>query len=73
LQAPFNFCSPGSGKDVCELLTDKILVKKYSSRRLSDTEKSAYITLQEMGQLIKKRGQIQVIDAKANEDVTPVF
>jgi len=51
-------------------MADKILVKKYSNRRLYDTEKSAYITLQEMGQLIKKGHQIQVIDAKTNEDVT---
>ncbi len=51
-------------------MTEKILVKKYSNRRLYDTEKSAYITLQEMGQLIKKGHQIQVIDAKTSEDVT---
>jgi len=51
-------------------MADKILVKKYSNRRLYNTEKSAYITLQEMGQLIKKGHQIQVIDAETNEDVT---
>ena len=51
-------------------MAEKILVKKYSNRRLYDTEKSAYITLNDMGQLIKKGRQIQVIDAKTKEDVT---
>lgn len=51
-------------------MANKILVKKYPNRRLYDTEKSAHITLQEIGQLIKKGHEIQVIDAKTNEDVT---
>jgi polyhydroxyalkanoate synthesis repressor PhaR len=51
-------------------MAEKILVKKYPNRRLYDTDKSAYITLQEMGQLIKKGHEIQVIDAKTKEDVT---
>jgi polyhydroxyalkanoate synthesis repressor PhaR len=51
-------------------MAEKILVKKYSNRRLYDTEKSAYITLNDMGELIKKGRQIQVIDAKTQEDVT---
>jgi polyhydroxyalkanoate synthesis repressor PhaR len=51
-------------------MADKILVKKYPNRRLYDTEKSAHITVQEIGQLIKEGHEIQVIDAKTNEDVT---
>jgi polyhydroxyalkanoate synthesis repressor PhaR len=51
-------------------MAEKILVKKYSNRRLYDTEKSAYITLNDMGLLIKNGRQIQVIDAKTQEDVT---
>jgi polyhydroxyalkanoate synthesis repressor PhaR len=51
-------------------MADKILIKKYPNRRLYDTEKSTHITLQEIGELIKKGHEIQVIDAKTNEDVT---
>jgi polyhydroxyalkanoate synthesis repressor PhaR len=52
------------------LMANKILVKKYPNRRLYDTEKSTHITLQEIGSLIKKGHEIQVIDVKTNEDVT---
>jgi polyhydroxyalkanoate synthesis repressor PhaR len=51
-------------------MPEKILVKKYSNRRLYDTEKSVYITLNDMSQLIKKGREIQVIDAQTKEDVT---
>jgi polyhydroxyalkanoate synthesis repressor PhaR len=54
-------------------MSEKILIKKYPNRRLYDTEKSAHITLLEIGQLIKKGHQIQVIDAKTNEDVTALI
>jgi len=51
-------------------MAEPILIKKYPNRRLYDTEKSAHITLQEMAQMIKDGRQIQVIDAKTQEDVT---
>jgi polyhydroxyalkanoate synthesis repressor PhaR len=48
----------------------KAIIKKYSNRRLYDTEKNRYITLQQVADLIKEGRQVEVIDAKSNDDVT---
>ncbi|HRR42431.1 MAG TPA: polyhydroxyalkanoate synthesis regulator DNA-binding domain-containing protein [Syntrophales bacterium] len=51
-------------------MTGKTIIKKYSNRRLYDTEKNRYITLQQVADLIKEGRQVEVIDAKSNDDVT---
>ncbi len=51
-------------------MADKILIKKYANRRLYDTEKSAYITLDDISNIIKQGQQVEIIDAKTKEDVT---
>jgi polyhydroxyalkanoate synthesis repressor PhaR len=52
-------------------MAEKILLKKYANRRLYDTAQSAYVTLSEVADLIKKGHQVKVVDAKTEEDVTP--
>lgn len=47
-----------------------MLVKKYSNRRLYDTEGSAYITLEELAEKIRLGAEVRVVDAKTNEDLT---
>jgi polyhydroxyalkanoate synthesis repressor PhaR len=47
-----------------------LLLKKYTNRRLYDTEKSIYVTMEYVTDIIKKGRQIKVIDAKSGEDVT---
>lgn len=47
-----------------------VLIKKYANRRLYDTEKSKYVTLAELKELIKTGRQIQVMDVNTEEDVT---
>ncbi len=47
-----------------------LLVKKYSNRRLYDTEGSRYITLEELADKIRKGADARVVDAKTNEDLT---
>lgn len=49
-----------------------MLVKKYSNRRLYDTESSRYITLEELAQKIQAGSDARVIDAKTNADLTQV-
>jgi polyhydroxyalkanoate synthesis repressor PhaR len=49
-----------------------ILVKKYSNRRLYDTEGSRYITLDELADKIRQGADVRVTDAKTNEDLTQV-
>lgn len=50
-----------------------LLLKKYTNRRLYDTEKSIYVTLDYVTDTIRQGRQIQVTDAKTGEDVTPAI
>ena len=51
-------------------MAEKVLLKKYSNRRLYDTEKSAYVTLTQVAELIKAGREVEVTDAETKEDVT---
>ena len=53
-----------------ERMADKLILKKYANRRLYDTEQSAYVTLNQVAELIRNGRQVQVLDAKTEEDVT---
>jgi len=50
-----------------------LLLKKYTNRRLYDTEKSIYVTLDYVTDTIRQGRHIQVTDAKTGEDVTPAI
>lgn len=47
-----------------------MIVKKYSNRRLYDTEDSRYITLDELAQKIRRGSDARVVDAKTGDDLT---
>ena len=47
-----------------------ILIKKYGNRRLYDTEQSRYITLEELADQVRAGADVQVRDAKTNDDLT---
>lgn len=49
---------------------DAIVIKKYANRRLYDTRKSAYVTLDDLAQMVKDKIDFVVLDAKTNEDLT---
>lgn len=51
-------------------MAEKILLKKYANRRLYDTEKSKYVTLNEVAERIRNGQQVEVIEAKTKADVT---
>ena len=51
-------------------MAKKILLKKYANRRLYDTEKSRYVTLNEVAERIRDGQQVKIIDAKTKADVT---
>ena len=51
-------------------MAERILLKKYANRRLYDTEKSSYVTLDQVAHMVKQGRQVEVIDAKTKEDVT---
>ncbi|UXY14452.1 polyhydroxyalkanoate synthesis repressor PhaR [Chitiniphilus purpureus] len=49
---------------------EKRVIKKYPNRRLYDTATSCYITLSDVKQLVLDNIDIQVLDAKAGDDIT---
>ncbi len=51
-------------------MADKLHLKKYPNRRLYDTEKSAYVTLGQVAEMIKQGREVEVRDADTKEDVT---
>lgn len=46
------------------------IIKKYSNRRLYDTEVSGYINLDGLAALIQAGTRVQVVDARSGEDLT---
>jgi len=48
----------------------KIVIKKYENRRLYDTNNSRYVNLDEVAEMVRKGAELQVVDAKTNEDLT---
>lgn len=49
---------------------EKRVIKKYPNRRLYDTATSSYITLGDVKQLVLENVDIQVVDAKTQDDIT---
>jgi polyhydroxyalkanoate synthesis repressor PhaR len=52
--------------------TDKapVVVKKYANRRLYNTESSSYITLENLGDMVRAGRDFVVYDAKSGDDIT---
>jgi len=48
------------------------VVKRYSNRKLYDTEESRYVTLDEIEEMIRGGKEIAVVDAATGEDLTSV-
>jgi polyhydroxyalkanoate synthesis repressor PhaR len=51
---------------------EPILIKKYSNRKLYDSTRSRYITLEEIAGLIRGGNQVRVVDSASQEDLTTV-
>lgn len=49
---------------------EPILIKKYANRRLYDTSRSAYITLDDLCEMVRDKLDFIVRDAKTGEDLT---
>ena len=47
-----------------------IEIKKYSNRRLYNTEKSEYVAQEDIVDLIKKNKKFRIIDTKSNKNIT---
>ncbi len=51
-------------------MAEPVLLKKYSNRRLYDTQRSRYVTLAEVEEMLQQGQDIVVRDAKSEEDLT---
>ena len=49
---------------------DTVIIKKYANRRLYNTATSAYVTLQDLADMVKESVDFTVRDAKTGEDIT---
>lgn len=58
----------GQGRDPSTTRT----IKRYSNRKLYDMKESAYVTLEEITELIKGGEEVKVVDNKTKEDLTAV-
>lgn len=51
--------------------TDKpLLIKRYASRRLYNTETSDYVTLEDIAGFIRSGREVQIVDLKTGDDLT---
>lgn len=49
-----------------------IIIKRYQNRKLYDTQNSTYVTLDDIGSMIRKGEDVCVIDNRTKEDLTGV-
>jgi len=49
---------------------EPILIKRYENRKLYDSSRSTYVTLDDIAGLIREGKEVKVIDAKTHEDIT---
>lgn len=52
---------------------DTLLIKRYASRRLYNTETSDYVTLEDIAGFIREGREVQIIDLKTGDDLTRQF
>ena len=48
------------------------IVKRYANRKLYDTERSCYVTLDDIAVMIRSGEEVTVVDNKSGEDLTSV-
>lgn len=50
-----------------------LLIKRYASRRLYNTETSDYVTLEDIAGFIRAGREVQIVDLKSGDDLTRQF
>ncbi len=51
-------------------MSDHLLIKRYASRRLYNTETSDYVTLEDIAGFIREGREVQIVDLKSGDDLT---
>jgi len=63
---------PDRRKPMAEL-PKTLLIKRYASRRLYNTESSDYVTLDDIARLIREGRDVQIVDLKSGDDLTKQY
>lgn len=50
--------------------TEPLLIKRYASRRLYNTQTSDYVTLDDIAGFIRQGREVQIVDLKSGDDLT---
>ncbi|MFV0409630.1 MAG: polyhydroxyalkanoate synthesis repressor PhaR [Paracoccus sp. (in: a-proteobacteria)] len=50
--------------------SDALLIKRYASRRLYNTETSDYVTLEDIARFIRDGREVKIVDLKTGDDLT---
>lgn len=61
-----------TNKEPASSSTARRVIKRYSNRKLYDTRDSRYVTLQQIGEMVRAGEEVQIIDNKTKEDKTEV-
>lgn len=48
------------------------LIKRYTNRKLYDTERSSYVTLEEIAEMVRAGEEVRIVDNRTGEDLTTV-
>jgi polyhydroxyalkanoate synthesis repressor PhaR len=51
-------------------MSDPLLIKRYASRRLYNTESSDYVTIEDVAKIIRTGREVKILDLKSGEDLT---
>jgi polyhydroxyalkanoate synthesis repressor PhaR len=60
------------GKCAMEKERPNRVIKRYQNRKLYDTQNSCYVTLDEIGQMVKAGEDVKIIDNRTGDDLTTV-
>jgi polyhydroxyalkanoate synthesis repressor PhaR len=66
---PFTVAAGGKKDDGGDK-SKPVIIKKYANRRLYNTETSSYVTLEDLGEMVRSERDFLVYDAKTGEDLT---
>ena len=53
-------------------VADPKIIKRYTNRKLYDTVESRYVTLDEIGEMVKRGVEVQIVDNRSKGDLTSV-
>jgi polyhydroxyalkanoate synthesis repressor PhaR len=63
---------PSAGDEPSTAAREPKVIKRYTNRKLYDTVESRYVTLDEIGEMIKAGAEVKIIDNRTKEDLTSV-